>query len=66
MSFQGKLTVDQICSFHDFMIILLHKLNEFSYYSLLQEPFKSLPLIWTVHEKTLATHYKNYVSDGQF
>ncbi|KAJ0430356.1 putative glycosyl transferase, family 1 [Helianthus annuus] len=33
---------------------------------LLQEPFKSLPLIWTVHEKTLATRYKNYVSDGQF
>ncbi|KAM0031565.1 putative Dynamin superfamily, P-loop containing nucleoside triphosphate hydrolase [Helianthus debilis subsp. tardiflorus] len=33
---------------------------------LLQEPFKSLPLIWTVHEKTLPTRYKNYVSDGQF
>ncbi|KAK9074276.1 hypothetical protein SSX86_006873 [Deinandra increscens subsp. villosa] len=33
---------------------------------LLQEPFKSLPLIWTIHDKTLATRYKNYVSDGQF
>ncbi|KAI3818540.1 hypothetical protein L1987_12350 [Smallanthus sonchifolius] len=33
---------------------------------LLQEPFKSIPLIWTIHEKTLATRYKNYVSNGQF
>ncbi|KAI7740103.1 hypothetical protein M8C21_010321 [Ambrosia artemisiifolia] len=33
---------------------------------LLQEPFKSLPLIWTIHEKTLATLHKSYVSDGQF
>ncbi|XP_076956927.1 uncharacterized protein LOC143632247 [Bidens hawaiensis] len=33
---------------------------------LLQEPFKSLPLIWTIHEKTLATRYKNYVSNSQF
>ncbi|XP_076910531.1 uncharacterized protein LOC143568206 [Bidens hawaiensis] len=33
---------------------------------LLQEPFKSLPLIWTIHEKTLVTRYKNYVSDSQF
>ncbi|KAI3719500.1 hypothetical protein L6452_20400 [Arctium lappa] len=32
---------------------------------LLQEPFKSLPLIWIVHEKALATRFKNYVSNGQ-
>ncbi|KAJ9563366.1 hypothetical protein OSB04_008526 [Centaurea solstitialis] len=32
---------------------------------LLQEPFKSLPLIWTVHEKELATRFTNYVSNGQ-
>ncbi|XP_071735917.1 uncharacterized protein [Rutidosis leptorrhynchoides] len=32
---------------------------------LLQEPFKSLPLIWTVHEKTLATRFKSYISNGQ-
>ncbi|KAI3752382.1 hypothetical protein L2E82_24385 [Cichorium intybus] len=35
------------------------------YYSLLQEPFKSLPLIWTINEKTLATRCKNYISNGQ-
>ncbi|KVH97278.1 Glycosyl transferase, family 1 [Cynara cardunculus var. scolymus] len=43
----------------------LHKLNKFSCYSLLQEPFKSIPVIWIVHEKTLATRFKNYVSNGQ-
>ncbi|KAL8268562.1 hypothetical protein R6Q59_002360 [Mikania micrantha] len=32
---------------------------------LLQEPFKSLPLIWTIQEKTLATRFKKYVSDDQ-
>ncbi|XP_076934228.1 uncharacterized protein LOC143600416 [Bidens hawaiensis] len=31
---------------------------------LLQEPFKSVPLIWTVHEKTLATLAARYVSNG--
>ncbi|GJS37526.1 glycosyl transferase, family 1 protein [Tanacetum coccineum] len=29
------------------------------------EPFKSLPLIWTIHEKALATLFNSYVSDGQ-
>ncbi|KAI3703180.1 hypothetical protein L1987_73076 [Smallanthus sonchifolius] len=32
---------------------------------LLQEPFKSVPLIWTVHEKTLAIRAARYVSNGQ-
>ncbi|KAK1418660.1 hypothetical protein QVD17_27805 [Tagetes erecta] len=32
---------------------------------LLQEPFKSVPLIWTVHEKTLATRAARYASNGQ-
>ncbi|KAK9068327.1 hypothetical protein SSX86_012438 [Deinandra increscens subsp. villosa] len=32
---------------------------------LLQEPFKSVPLIWTVHEKTLATRAARYISNGQ-
>ncbi|KAL9999469.1 putative glycosyl transferase, family 1 [Helianthus debilis subsp. tardiflorus] len=32
---------------------------------LLQEPFKSVPLIWTVHEKSLATRAARYVSNGQ-
>ncbi|KAI3693411.1 hypothetical protein L6452_33246 [Arctium lappa] len=32
---------------------------------LLQEPFKSVPLIWAVHEKALATRATRYVSGGQ-
>lgn len=31
----------------------------------MQEPFKSLPLIWTIHEKTLAIHSRQYPSNGQ-
>lgn len=31
----------------------------------MQEPFKSLPLVWTIHEGTLATHARNYASSGQ-
>lgn len=30
-----------------------------------QEPFKSLPLIWTIHERSLATRSRNYISSGQ-
>ncbi|PWA81348.1 glycosyl transferase, family 1 [Artemisia annua] len=33
--------------------------------SLVQEPFKSLPLVWTIHEKTLATLFTSYISDGK-
>lgn len=32
--------------------------------SYLQEPFKSLPLIWTIHEEALALRSQNYASDG--
>ncbi|KAK9279941.1 hypothetical protein L1049_013625 [Liquidambar formosana] len=30
-----------------------------------QEPFKSLPLIWTIHESTLATRLRQYNSSGK-
>ncbi|KAK2650174.1 hypothetical protein Ddye_017663 [Dipteronia dyeriana] len=33
--------------------------------SLTQEPFKSLPLIWTIHERTLAIRSREYNSSGQ-
>ncbi|KAJ4957164.1 hypothetical protein NE237_013947 [Protea cynaroides] len=32
---------------------------------LIQEPFKSLPVIWTVHERSLATRLNQYSSTGQ-
>ncbi|XP_077251260.1 glycosyl transferase family 1 protein [Tasmannia lanceolata] len=31
---------------------------------LLQEPFKSLPVIWTIHESTLALRLRQYSSNG--
>ncbi|XP_058204426.1 uncharacterized protein LOC131318565 isoform X2 [Rhododendron vialii] len=33
--------------------------------SLLQEPFKSVPVIWTIHERTLGFRLRQYVSSGQ-
>lgn len=41
------------------------KLNDFTCYSFEQEPFKSLPLIWTIHERSLATRSRQYISSGQ-
>ncbi|XP_042480684.1 uncharacterized protein LOC122061481 [Macadamia integrifolia] len=32
---------------------------------LVQEPFKSLPVIWTIHERSLATRLNRYNSNGQ-
>ncbi|KAJ0940927.1 hypothetical protein HanRHA438_Chr02g0088921 [Helianthus annuus] len=46
-------------------VILFLQKTEFSCYSLLQEPFYSVPLIWTIHEKSLATRAARYVSNGQ-
>ncbi|OAY62221.1 uncharacterized protein LOC110614988 isoform X2 [Manihot esculenta] len=31
----------------------------------MQEPFKSLPLIWTIHEKALAVRSRKYTENGQ-
>ncbi|KAJ9171458.1 hypothetical protein P3X46_014825 [Hevea brasiliensis] len=31
----------------------------------MQEPFKSLPLIWTIHERTLAVRSRQYTENGQ-
>lgn len=31
----------------------------------MQEPFKSFPLIWTIHERTLAIRSRQYSSSGQ-
>lgn len=41
-------------------------MNEFTCYSFMQEPFKSLPLIWTIHERSLAVRSRQYTSAGQF
>ena len=39
-------------------------MNEFTCYSFMQEPFKSLPLIWTIHERALAVRSRKYTSSG--
>lgn len=31
----------------------------------MQEPFKSVPLIWTIHEKSLGTRLTHYLSNNQ-
>ncbi|KAL0426071.1 UNVERIFIED_CONTAM: hypothetical protein Sradi_1141900 [Sesamum radiatum] len=33
--------------------------------SLMQEPFRNVPVIWTIHEQTLASRLREYVSSGQ-
>lgn len=35
------------------------------YYSLLQEPFKYVPVIWIIHEKSLALRLSKYAANGQ-
>ncbi|WOK91397.1 hypothetical protein Cni_G00088 [Canna indica] len=32
---------------------------------LFQEPFKTVPVIWTIHERSLALHLSRYAADGQ-
>ncbi|KAK9102975.1 hypothetical protein Sjap_020229 [Stephania japonica] len=32
---------------------------------LLQEPFKSIPVIWTIHERALAVRIRDYISKGK-
>lgn len=46
--------------------ILVNSLQAVGFLScLMQEPFKNVPLIWTVHEQTFATRLRQYVSSGQ-
>lgn len=33
--------------------------------SVMQEPFKNVPLVWTIHELTLASRLKQYISSEQ-
>ncbi|XP_034904882.1 uncharacterized protein [Populus alba] len=46
--------------------ILVNSLETKSVFScFMQEPFKSVPLIWTINERTLATHSRQYTSSWQ-
>lgn len=41
------------------------KVNDFTFCSFLQEPFKSVPLLWTIHDDGLAHRLKEYNESGQ-
>ncbi|KAL8541116.1 hypothetical protein ACS0TY_002406 [Phlomoides rotata] len=46
--------------------ILVNSLNAVEFFPcLMQEPFKNVPLVWTIHEQTLAARLSQYVSSGQ-
>ncbi|XP_012846992.1 PREDICTED: uncharacterized protein LOC105966971, partial [Erythranthe guttata] len=46
--------------------ILVNSLKSVGFLScLMQEPFKNIPLVWTIHEHTLASRLRTYVSSGQ-
>ncbi|KAL8492025.1 hypothetical protein ACS0TY_023581 [Phlomoides rotata] len=46
--------------------ILVNSLNAVEFFPcLMQEPFKNVLLVWTIHEQTLAARLSQYVSSGQ-
>ncbi|KAK4415888.1 hypothetical protein Salat_2696200 [Sesamum alatum] len=46
--------------------ILVNSLKAAGFLScLMQEPFKNVPLVWTIHEQTLAARLGQYVTSGQ-
>ncbi|KAI3449229.1 hypothetical protein Pfo_005894 [Paulownia fortunei] len=46
--------------------VLVNSLRAVGFLScLMQEPFKNVPLVWTIHEQTLAARLRQYVSSGQ-
>ncbi|KAH6786132.1 hypothetical protein C2S51_038587 [Perilla frutescens var. frutescens] len=57
-----KFSVDWI-NYHGIIVNSLGAVGVVS--SLMQEPFRSVPLVWTIHEQTLAVRLRQYVSSGQ-
>ncbi|KAJ8900578.1 hypothetical protein K2173_025355 [Erythroxylum novogranatense] len=50
-------------NFEGILVFSLEARNIIS--SLMQEPFKTIPVIWTIHEKALALRSRKYISSGQ-
>jgi len=46
-------------------ILIQVTLSDFILYSFLQEPFKSIPLMWIVHENALAYRSRQYTTNGR-
>ncbi|KAL8499835.1 hypothetical protein ACS0TY_019722 [Phlomoides rotata] len=57
-----KFSIDWL-NYHGILVNSLKAVDFLS--SLMQEPFRSVPLIWTIHEQTLAVRLRQYVSSGQ-
>lgn len=57
-----KCTVDWL----NYNGILVNSLKAVGIFScLMQEPFRNIPLVWTIHEQILAARLRQYVSSGQ-
>ncbi|KAL0347757.1 UNVERIFIED_CONTAM: hypothetical protein Scaly_1791700 [Sesamum calycinum] len=57
-----KFTVDWL----NYDGILVNSLKAAGFLScLMQEPFKNVPLVWTIHEQILAARLRQYVTSGQ-
>ncbi|KAL3517234.1 hypothetical protein ACH5RR_024136 [Cinchona calisaya] len=57
-----KIAVDWL-NYDGILVNSLESLGIFS--CLMQEPFKNIPLIWTVHEQALAARLRHYTLTGQ-
>ncbi|KAG6402676.1 hypothetical protein SASPL_134878 [Salvia splendens] len=50
----------------DYDAVLVNSLNAAGFLScLMQDPFKHVPVVWTIHEQALADQLRQYVSSGQ-
>ncbi|KAG6400436.1 hypothetical protein SASPL_137267 [Salvia splendens] len=57
-----KFAVDWL----DYDAVLVNSINAAGFLSrLMQDPFKHVPVVWTIHEQTLADRLRQYVSSGQ-
>ncbi|XP_030548052.1 uncharacterized protein LOC115753546 [Rhodamnia argentea] len=72
-SLGASITIIQNCDKADFFVdwlnfngIIINSLEATDVFTcFLQEPFKSLPLIWTIHDAALAIRLRQYNSHGQ-
>ncbi|XP_040930578.1 uncharacterized protein [Gossypium hirsutum] len=59
---RNEIAVDWL-NYDGILVSSLEAKSVFS--SFIQEPFKSIPLIWTIHERALAIRSREYTSSGQ-
>ncbi|KAL5718712.1 hypothetical protein ACHQM5_011589 [Ranunculus cassubicifolius] len=63
---QNNNTAESAVDWLNFDGVLVNSIETKGIFScFLQEPFKSLPIIWTIHEREVAIRSRQYVSNGQ-